>query len=139
MTITGGSAIPKEDIDRMIKDAEAHAEEDKARRAEAEARNQAEGLAYTMEKQIADNRDKLPADVVETVEADIAEVKKALEGEDADAVKAASDKLTQSSMKIGEALYAAQAAEAEAAGDQASPEGDAGQDDVVDAEIVEED
>ncbi|GAB2460832.1 molecular chaperone DnaK [Xylanimonas ulmi] len=138
MTITGGSAIPKEDIDRMIKDAEAHAAEDKKRREEAETRNQAEAFAYSMEKQIADNRDKLPADVVTEVEADIAGVKTALEGEDADAVKAAYEKLGASSQKIGQALYAQQEqaapADSEAAG--SAPSSD---DDVVDAEIVDED
>jgi molecular chaperone DnaK len=142
MTITGGSAIPKEDIDRMVKEAEAHAEEDKKRREEAETRNQAEAFAYSMEKQIADNRDKLPADVVSEVEADIAGVKSALEGEDAAAVKAAYEKLGASSQKIGQALYAS--------ADQQAPAGDAGasagdgstaassDDDVVDAEIVDD-
>ncbi len=143
MKITGGSAIPKEDIDRMIKDAEAHAEEDKKRREEAETRNQAEAFAYSMEKQIADNRDKLPADVVTEVEADVAAVKSALEGEDTEAIKTAYEKLGQSSQKIGQALYAAeQAAPADGAagdapaGDGAAPSSD---DDVVDAEIVDED
>jgi molecular chaperone DnaK len=143
MKITGGSALPKEDIDRMIKDAEAHAAEDKKRREEAETRNQAESFAYSMEKQIADNRDKLPADVVTEVEADIAGVKSALGGEDADAVKAAYEKLGASSQKIGQALYASE---------QQAPAGDAGttgstgaaggetaaDDDVVDAEIVDD-
>lgn len=142
MTITGGSAIPKDDIERMIKDAEAHAEEDKKRREDAETRNQAEAFAYSMEKQIADNRDKLPADVVSEVEADVAGVKSALEGEDAAAVKAAYEKLGASSQKIGQALYAS--------ADQQAPAGDAGasaggtstgaasDDDVVDAEIVDD-
>src|ERR671921_861140 len=97
MKITGGSALPKEDIDRMVKDAEAHAAEDKQRREEAETRNQAESFAYSMEKQITDNRDKLPADVVSEVEADIAAVKSALEGDDAAAVKSAYEKLGTSS------------------------------------------
>ncbi|MCL1871428.1 MAG: molecular chaperone DnaK [Promicromonosporaceae bacterium] len=142
MKITGGSAIPKEDIDRMIKDAEAHAEEDKKRREEAETRNQAESFAYSMEKQIADNRDKLPAEVVTEVEADIAAVKSALEGEDAAAVKSAYEKLGQSSQKIGQALYSAeQAAPAgdAPAGDGASAGASSADEDVVDAEIVDED
>src|SRR5690606_37971338 len=120
MKITGGSALPKEDIDRMVKDAEEHAAEDKKRREEAETRNQAEAFAYSMEKQIADNRDKLPAEVVTEVEADIAAVKTALEGEDADAVKTAYEKLGASSQKIGQALYASE----QASGD--APQGDAG-------------
>ncbi|CAM3423746.1 molecular chaperone DnaK [Isoptericola cucumis] len=144
MKITGGSALPKEDIDRMVKDAEEHAAEDKQRREEAETRNQAEAFAYSMEKQIADNRDKLPAEVVTEVEADIAGVKTALEGEDADAVKTAYEKLGASSQKIGEALYASEQAGAGAAGE--APQGDAGaaggsssaDEDVVDAEIVDD-
>ncbi|PZR52152.1 molecular chaperone DnaK [Xylanimonas oleitrophica] len=142
MTITGGSAIPKEDIDRMIKDAEAHAAEDKRRREEADTRNQAEAFAYSMEKQIADNRDKLPADVVTEVEGDIAAVKSALEGEDAEAVKTAYEKLGVSSQKIGQALYAQ--GEQGAAGDTGAGTAGAGtdtptsDDDVVDAEIVDD-
>ena len=143
MKITGGSALPKEDIDRMVKDAEEHAAEDKQRREEAETRNQAEAFAYSMEKQIADNRDKLPAEVVTEVEADIAAVKTALEGEDADAVKSAYEKLGASSQKIGEALYASEQAGAGDAG--GAPQGDAGEaggssadEDVVDAEIVDD-
>ncbi|MCK9795389.1 molecular chaperone DnaK [Isoptericola sp. 4D.3] len=149
MKITGGSALPKEDIDRMVKDAEEHAAEDKKRREEAETRNQAESFAYSMEKQIADNRDKLPAEVVTEVEADIAGVKTALEGEDADAVKAAYEKLGASSQKIGQALYATEqqaGAEGAPAGD--APQGESSQggpaqgstadEDVVDAEIVDD-
>ncbi|GAB6939633.1 molecular chaperone DnaK [Isoptericola variabilis] len=146
MKITGGSALPKEDIDRMVKDAEEHAAEDKKRREEAETRNQAEAFAYSMEKQIADNRDKLPADVVTEVEADIAGVKTALEGEDADAVKTAYEKLGASSQKIGQALYAT-AEQEQAAGDTQAAEDDATaaagatsapDEDVVDAEIVDD-
>jgi molecular chaperone DnaK len=145
MKITGGSALPKEDIDRMVKDAEEHAAEDKKRREEAETRNQAEAFAYSMEKQIADNRDKLPAEVVTEVEADVAGVKTALEGEDADAVKAAYEKLGASSQKIGQALYATeQQAGAEGASAGGAPEGEpaegssAADEDVVDAEIVDD-
>lgn len=139
MTITGGSALPKEDIDRMIKDAEAHAAEDKARREEAETRNQAEAFAYSMEKQIADNRDKLPAEVVSEVEADIAGVKSALEGDDAGAVKTAYEKLGASSQKIGQALYAAADAPTDGAqsGTHAHAQS-AADEDVVDAEILDD-
>ncbi|MEU2199248.1 molecular chaperone DnaK [Isoptericola sp. NPDC019482] len=146
MKITGGSALPKEDIDRMVKDAEEHAAEDKKRREEAETRNQAEAFAYSMEKQIADNRDKLPAEVVTEVEADIAGVKTALEGEDADAVKTAYEKLGASSQKIGQALYAT-AEQEQAAGSTEAADDDAASaagatsapdEDVVDAEIVDD-
>lgn len=140
MKITGGSALPKEDIDRMVKDAEAHADEDKKRREEADTRNQAEAFAYSMEKQIADNRDKLPAEVVTEVEADIAAVKSALEGEDADAVKTSYEKLGASSQKIGEALYSAEqpAAQGAEGGPQAADAKSTPDEDVVDAEIVDD-
>jgi len=139
MKITGGSALPKDDIDRMVKDAELHAEEDKKRREEADTRNQAEAFAYSMEKQIADNRDKLPAEVVTEVEADIAAVKSALEGEDADAVKTSYEKLGASSQKIGEALYASeQAAPQSADGAPQANDRSAADEDVVDAEIVDD-
>jgi len=141
MTITGGSKIPKEDIERMIKDAEEHAADDKKRREEAETRNQAEAFAYAMDKQIADNKDKLPADVVDSVSSDIADLKKALEGDDADAVKSAFDKLSSSSQKIGEALYASAQSDAGSggAGDSgaAGSSGGDSDDDVVDAEVEE--
>jgi len=139
MTITGGSKIPKEDIERMVRDAEEHAAEDKKRREEAETRNQAEAFAYAMDKQIADNKDKLPSDVVDTVQGDIDALKKALEGDDADAVKSAFDTLSSSSQKIGEALYAsAQSADAGSSDGGGSTESHAdGDDDVVDAEVEE--
>ncbi|ROS72082.1 molecular chaperone DnaK [Cellulomonas sp. PhB143] len=143
MTITGGSALPKEDIDRMVKEAEEHAAEDKARREAAETRNQAESFAYSTEKLINDNKEKLSDEVVTEVQADVAGVKSALEGEDDEAVKSAHEKLLASAQKIGEALYAQeQAASAEApAGD--APAGDApssstNDEDVVDAEIVDD-
>ncbi|MBD7952305.1 MULTISPECIES: molecular chaperone DnaK [Oerskovia] len=147
MTITGGSALPKEDIDRMVKEAEEHAAEDKKRREEAETRNQAESFVYSTEKLVAENKEKLPADVVTEVEADIASVKTALEGTDADAVKSAHEKLLASSQKIGEALYASAERE-QAAGDQGAADADAAaaagatsapDEDIVDAEIVDED
>ncbi len=140
MKITGGSALPKDDIDRMVKDAEAHAEEDKKRREEADTRNQAEAFAYSMEKQIADNRDKLPAEVVTEVEADIAAVKSALEGEDPEAVKTSYEKLGASSQKIGEALYAAEqpAAQGAQGNPQTANAQSAPEEDVVDAEIVDD-
>ena len=143
MTITGGSALPKEDIDRMVKEAEEHAAEDKARREEAETRNQAENLVYSTEKVLADNGDKVSEDVKTEVNDAIAEVKKALEGEDVEAVKSSMATLSTVSQKIGEAVYAADAAAGEAGatdstGDDA-PSSDEGDEDIVDAEIVDED
>ncbi|MBN9374957.1 MAG: molecular chaperone DnaK, partial [Cellulomonas sp.] len=117
MTITGGSALPKEDIDRMVKDAEAHAAEDKKRREEAETRNSAEQLAYSTEKLLKDNADKLSDDVKSEVEKSIADVRTALEGSDLDAVKTAHSALVAAGQKIGGAVYANQgAAESGAAG-----------------------
>ncbi|MBC7291705.1 MAG: molecular chaperone DnaK [Actinotalea sp.] len=144
MTITGGSALPKEDIDRMVKEAEAHAAEDKKRREEAETRNQAEGLVYSTEKVLTENADKLPEDVKTEVQAAVGELKTALEGDDTEAVRAKQAALTAVSQKIGEALYKADQ-EQPAAGtpgdtaDAASGEGASSDEDVVDAEIVDED
>ncbi len=137
MTITGGSAIPQEDIDRMVREAEEHAEEDKKRREAADTRNNAETVAYQTDKLIKDNDDKLPEDVKNEVQADVDALKEALKGDDDDAVKQAYDKLQQSQTKLGEAIYSAAQAEAGAEGAQA----DAGSadDDVVDAEVVDED
>ena len=133
MTITGGTSLSKEDIDRMVKDAEAHAEQDKARREAAETRNAAENTAYSIEKLIKDNDDKLPEDVKTEVQADVDALKAAIEGEDDDAVKAAFEKLQASQTKLGEALYAQAQADA-AAGEGAKAEDD----DVVDAEVIDE-
>jgi len=140
ITVTGGSALSKDDIERMVKDAEEHAEEDKQRRDEQEIRGNAETFAYSTEKILAENEDKVPAEVADDVKAAIAEVKTALEGDDTDAVKTAHDSLVQKAQRIGEAVYAAQQAES-AAGtpeDTGSSEAPA-EDDVVDAEIVDED
>jgi molecular chaperone DnaK len=152
MTITGGSALPKEDIERMMKDAEAHAEEDKRRRDEAEVRNTGDQLVYQTEKFLADNAEKFAeGDAAATkaeVEDALGELKKALEGTDEaaiPAIKAATEKVATVSQKLGAALYAEQAAAAggDAGGEAGAPgpEGDAGgaDDDVVDAEIVDED
>ncbi|GAA1369195.1 molecular chaperone DnaK [Brevibacterium luteolum] len=144
MTITGGSAIPQEDIDRMVREAEEHADEDKKRREAADTRNMAENLAYQTEKLITDNDDKLPEDVKTEVQGDVDAVKEALKGEDDEAVKTAVEKLSQSQTKIGEALYQQGGAEGGAEG-AAGAEGtadagsDATEDDVVDAEVVDED
>jgi molecular chaperone DnaK len=145
MTITGGSGLPKDDIERMMREAEQYAEEDKTRRETVETRNTADSLVYQTEKFIADNDDKLPQDAKSEVQDSIAEVKKALEGEDAAAIKTATDNLARTSQKLGAALYA----NAGAAGDNGEgpmfdePAGSAtgstgSDDDVVDAEIVDE-
>ena len=105
MTITGGSSLSKEDIDRMVKDAEEHAAEDKARREATDTRNTAEQLAYSVDKLIADNADKLPEEVKTEVQADVDDLKKALEGTDDAAVKTAFEKLQASQTKLGEAIY----------------------------------
>ncbi|TQC48142.1 molecular chaperone DnaK [Rhodococcus sp. WS4] len=133
--IQDGSGLSKEEIERMVKDAEAHAEEDKARREEAEVRNQAESLVHQTEKFIKDNEDKVPADVKEKVEAAIKEANDALAGTDIAAVKSAVEKLATESQALGQAIYEASAAE-EAANTDGS--GANGADDVVDAEVVDE-
>ena len=133
MTITGGSALSKDEIDRMMKDAEAHAEEDKARREEAEVRNTGDSLVYQTEKFLKDNEDKFTEGENATkrgeVEAAITELKSALEGTDLATIKSATEKVSELSQQLGAALYAANAASAEA------PKSDDG---VQDAEVVEE-
>ena len=138
MTITGGTSLEKEDIDRMVADAEAHAEEDKKRREAAEQRNAAESTAYSVDKLIKDNDEKLPEEVKTEVQADVDAVKKALEGEDNDdEIKEAFEKLQASQVKIGEALYSQSSAETSTDGAPASDT--AGEDeDIVDAEVVDE-
>ncbi|MEV6830613.1 molecular chaperone DnaK [Amycolatopsis sp. NPDC051102] len=149
MTITGGSALPKDDIERMVKDAEAHAEEDKKRREEAETRNQAETLVYQTEKFVKDNDDKLPEDLKGKVKSAIDEANESLKGTDSTKIREAIEKLNAASQELGTALYAnanadaaagaAGGAGAGAAGDAGAAGGQAKADDVVDAEIVEED
>ncbi|WP_433757598.1 molecular chaperone DnaK [Nocardia sp. CA-135398] len=134
--IQDGSGLSKEEIDRMVKDAEAHAAEDKARREEAETRNQAESLVHQTEKFIKENEDKVPADVKTKVEAAIAEANEALKGTDIAAVKSAVEKLATESQALGQAIYEASAAEQAASGNGASSS--ASDDQVVDAEVVDE-
>ena len=139
MTISGGSALPKEDIDRMVKEAEAHAEEDKKRREDAETRNSAEQQAYSIEKLLKDNKDKLPEDVHSEVSEAVTDLKKALEGDDIEPVKTAQEKLNEVAQKIGEALYQHEQAEQQnQASAGASSEAPAEDDDIVDAEIVDD-
>ncbi|OIJ24487.1 molecular chaperone DnaK [Nocardioides luteus] len=139
MTISGGSALSKEDIDRMVKEAEQYAEEDAKRRESIEIRNQGDSLVYTTEKFITDSGDKVPDDVKTEVQADLDALKKILEDTEADkdAIQTAITKLGESSQKMGAAMYAAAEAEQSAAGGATGATGEA-DDDVVDAEIVDE-
>ena len=133
VTITGGSSLPKEDIDRMVREAEEHAAEDKKRREEADTRNQAEQAVYSTEKLLKDEADKISEETRAAVQKDVDAVKEALKGDDIEAVKTAMAALSESGMKIGQEIYAKQQADEAAA--QSAP----AQDDVVDAEIVDED
>ena len=133
VTITGGSSLPKEDIDRMVREAEEHAAEDKKRREEADTRNQAEQTVYATEKLLKDEADKISEATREAVQKDVDAVKEALKGDDIEAVKSTMATLSESGMKIGQEIYAKQ--QADEAGAQSAP----AQDDVVDAEIVDED
>jgi molecular chaperone DnaK len=142
MTISGGSSLSKEDIDRMMRDAEQHAEEDKERREEAEVRNNAEALVYQTEKFLADNADSVPEDAKSHVEEPLGELKAAIEAGDLAAMKAATDKVAQASQALGAAMYtmaqqegADGAAAAEGAAEDAA---DSAEEEVIDAEIVDE-
>ena len=143
MTISGGSALSKDDIDRMVRDAEQYAEEDARRRESVEARNQADSLVYSTEKFLSENDEKLPEEVKTEVQADVDELKKLLEDDatDKDAFTAAITKLGESSQKMGAAMYESASDGSDGAA-QAGGEGaadGAGDEDVVDAEIVDED
>ena len=158
MTISGGSALPKDEIDRMVRDAEAHAEEDKKRRAEAEARNNAEQLVYSTEKFLSESGDKVPADAKTPVEESLKDLKAALAktGDDAvgaDELNAKVTHLNEVSQKMGAAVYAAAQAEQSAPGAEGAHDasGSAGgqssgghgsssqaDEDIIDAEVVDE-
>ncbi|ARQ69603.1 molecular chaperone DnaK [Streptomyces marincola] len=145
MTVTGGSALPKDDIERMMRDAEQYADEDSRRREAAETRNQAEQLVYTTENFLKENAEKVPAEVKTEVETAVADLKEKLKGEDTAAIREASEKVAATSQKLGQAMYAdtqgAQAAGG-APGAEGAPGGAAGaqaDDDVVEAEIVDDD
>jgi molecular chaperone DnaK len=147
MQITGGSALGKDDIDKMVKEAEAHAEEDRKRREAVELRNEADNLVFRTEKLLSENADKINDDVKKPVEEAIAELKTALEGEDNDAVKVAVEKLNTTSAQLGQAMYAAAQAAQQAPSEAGEPsehaesngESSTADDDVVDAEIVDDD
>jgi len=146
MTITGGSALSKDDIDKMIHDAEQYAEEDRSRKEAVELRNQADSAVYSTEKFLSESADKIPDDIKSEVEADLAAVKTALEGDDTDAISSAAAALATSSQKMGTAMYAASAESGAGppdAGDGTASagsgaDGTASDEDVVDAEIVDE-
>jgi len=157
MTITGGSALPKDDIDRMMRDAQDHADDDKRRREEAETRNVAEQLQWQTEKFLAESGDKLPAESRDQINEALGDLRSALGGTDLEKIKSAHEKLAQVSQQAGSLLYAQQQQGEQAGpgtagpGPGAGPEGAAGPgtgaptgngngpDDVVDAEIVEDD
>jgi molecular chaperone DnaK len=140
VTISGGSALAKDEIERMMADAEKFAAEDAARREEAEVRNRADTLAYQTDKFLGENSDKVPEDIKSEVQEAVAELKKALEGTDVEAIKDATDKAAQASQKMGTAIYAqTQASAAQDSGAQDTAEDTSGDDEVVDAEIVDDD
>jgi molecular chaperone DnaK len=138
MVITGGSALPKEDIDKMMREAEQYAEEDRKRREETETRNNADTLAYSTEKFLGENDEKIPDDVKSEVRTALDEVKKTLEGTDIDAIRTASEKLAQVSQKMGAAMYAQNQPGEEAPTADAGAGATAQEDEVVDAEIVDD-
>jgi molecular chaperone DnaK len=150
MTITGGTALDKDEIDRMMKEAEAHAEEDRKRREAAEVRNNADALVYQTEKLLKDQADKVTDDDKAKIESALGELKTALQGEDVDAIRAKHEALIQASQEFAQRLYQAAQAQQQAAGGAAggAPGGDAGasqsadpsagDDEVADAEIVDE-
>ena len=144
MQITGGSALGKDDINRMVQEAEAHAEEDRKRREEAEIRNNADSLVYQTEKVLRDQGDNVPADERAAVEQPLADLKKALEADDYAAIKSSSETLMTASQAFSQKLYEAAARDTNAAGTSASGQNDAGagavnDDEIVDAEIVDDD
>ena len=145
ITVSGGSALPRNDIDRMVREAEAHAEEDRRRKEAAEARNQGEQLVYRTEQLLADNTDKIPGDVRSETESALAELKEALKGDDDAAVRAANEKAAAAAQRIGTAIYAQAQGTSQGTpqgGTQGEGDGSAGatgtDEEVVDAEIVDD-
>ncbi|MEU3447468.1 Hsp70 family protein, partial [Streptomyces thermolilacinus] len=141
MTVTGGSSLPKDDIDRMVREAERHAEEDRTRREAAETRNQGEQLAYQTEKFLKDNEDKVPGDVRSEVQEAVDGLKEKLKGEDTAEIRTATEKVAAVSQKLGQALYAQSGAAGASAEGPGGGRGGAArdEDEVVDAEIVDDD
>ena len=139
VTISGGSAMSKDDIDKMVREAEQYAEDDRKRRESVEVRNNAESLVFQTEKVIKDNEDKIPADVRSETESALAELKTALEGSDVDTIRTASEKVALASQKIGSAIYSQSQQSADGASAESGSDASADDADVVDAEIVDED
>jgi molecular chaperone DnaK len=142
ITITASSGLAKEEVERMVSDAQSHTEEDKKRREEIEAKNRADTLVYTTEKTLSENKEKLPAADVEAAEKALEAAKKALQEGGKDAIEAATAELTKASHKLAEALYRQASAEAPGSGAGAPPppgggEGGKGDGDVIDAEVVD--
>ena len=139
ITISGSTALSDDEVDRMVKDAESHAEEDKKHKDEIEVRNQTDSLAYSTEQTVKELGDKVPADMKQQADDAVAEAKKALEGTDIDAIKAAGEKLQEVGHKLAEVVYSSAQADAGQAGAQGGAQG--GSDDVVDAdyEVVDDD
>ncbi|MGW7327392.1 molecular chaperone DnaK [Streptomyces sp. NPDC054840] len=138
MTVTGGSSLPRQDIDRMVREAEQHAEEDRRRKEEAETRNSAEQLVYQTEKLLRENEGKVPADVKTEVESAVAELKESLKGEDATAIRNATQRASTAAQKIGTALYAHAQSSAGDGGAASDGEPSGEDEEVVEAEIVDE-
>jgi molecular chaperone DnaK len=138
MTVTGGSSLPKDEVDRMRQEAEQYAEEDHRRREAAETRNQGEQLVYQTEKFLKDNEDKVPGEIKTEVEESIAELKETLKGEDTAEIRTATEKVAAVSQKLGQAMYADAQASQAAGGAGAGAGADDAADDVVDAEIVDD-
>ncbi|MFE8947839.1 molecular chaperone DnaK [Streptomyces sp. NPDC007856] len=139
MTVTGGSALPRDDIDRMVREAEQHAEEDRRRREAAETRNQAEQLVHSTEKLIRDNPDKIPADAKNETESALTELKERLKGEDTAAIRQAMERAAEAAQKIGAAMYERSRTESEATAGTDTSSAASSDEGVVDAEIVDDD
>ncbi len=136
MTVTGGSSLPKQDIERMMREAEQHAEEDRRRKEAAETRNQAEQLVYSTEKLLQENPDKIPSDVTSEVNEALADLKDKLKGEDSPAIRTSMERAATVAQKIGTALYAQAGGPQASAGTGPTQSGD--EEEVVDAEIVDD-
>ena len=134
MTITGGTKLADDEIQRMVREAETHADEDRQRREEAEARNQADNVVYQTEKQLKEHGEKLDSSDRQHIEDALNEAKEALKGQDVNRIRESSDQLLTASQKFAEVLY--RQAQTQEAG--ASTDGASGEDDVVDAEVVDE-
>jgi molecular chaperone DnaK len=137
MTITGGSALPKDDIEQMIKDAESHADEDRKRREAIELRNQADTLVYQTDKSMKEHGDKLDPATKADIEQSLTELKEALQGEDTDAVRTKMEGLASKSQQLAQAIYQA-TSDQSGPGDDATAEADTADDEVIDAEVVDE-